>query len=212
MSLINDALKRAKQAQKRPSPPPAGVPLRPAESVRSGNAPRPLLMPILAAALLVFVGGVLIVVALTRGFGIKPGEPVASKSAVVSPTDNPGTSATLPRMADVSPATRIATPVIAQQPVPTNLPSTAAVAAPVVTQSVLPVESSNAVTVVQVPPAPQLPRLQGIVFNPARPTAFLNGKSVVAGGRVGEYTVIAITKQTVTVERSGQTNVLTMEE
>jgi hypothetical protein len=73
-------------------------------------------------------------------------------------------------------------------------------------------ESSNVVAVAQFPPEPQLPKLQGIVFNPTRPTAFLNGKSVVVGGRVGEFTVLAITKQIVTVERFGQTNALTMEE
>lgn len=212
MSLINDALKRAKQAQKRPSPPPAGVPLRPAESVRSVNAPRPLLFPILAAALLVLVGGILIVVALTRGFGLKPGEPVASKSDMVLPKDNPGTAAALPRIAEVAPATRIATPATALQPIPTNPPSTVAAITPVVTQSAVTVVSSNALPVVLSPPEPQLPKLQGILYNPARPTAFLNGKSVVVGGRAGEFTVVAITKLAVTLERAGQTNVLAMEE
>lgn len=212
MSLINDALKRAKQVQKKPSPPLAGVPLRPAEPVRSVNAPRPLLLPILAAAALVFMGGVLIVVALTRGFGLKSGEPVAINSDVVAPKDNPRTAATLSRTAEVAPATRIATPGAALQPAPTNPPPPAAGVASVVTQAVVTVESSNAVAVVRVPLEPQLPRLQGIIFSPTRPTAFLNGKSVVVGGRVGDYTVLAITKQAVTVERSGQTNVLTMEE
>lgn len=194
MSLINDALKRAKQAQKKPAPPPTGMPLRPAESARSVNASRSLLLPIVAAALLVFVGGVLIVVALTRGFGLKSDEPVVSKSAVVAPKDNPGTAATL------------------SQPAPTNPPPPAAVVSPVVTQAAVTVESSNAVPLVSVPPEPQLPRLQGILFNPARPTAFLNGKSVVVGGRAGEFTVVAITKLAVTVERAGRTNVLAMEE
>lgn len=211
MSLINDALKRAKQAQQKPSSLPAGAPLRPAEPARSVNAPRSLLLPILAAALLVFVGGILIVVALSRVFRPKSVEPVESLSAVVSPKDNPGPAATLPRTVEVPPATSISTPTAVFQPVLTNRPP-AAVVTPVVAQSVVTVESSNSVPVVQVPLEPQLPRLQGIVFNPVRPTAFLNGKSVVVGGHVGEYTVMAITKQAVTVERAGQTNVLTMEE
>lgn len=212
MSLINDALKRAKQAQQKQSPPPAGAPLRAAEPARSVNAPRSLLLPILAAALLVFVGGILIVVALSRGFRLKSVEPVASQSAVAAKGD-PGTAAKLPRTADVPPGISVSTPASAFQPVSTNPPAPiAAAVSSVVTQAVVTVESSNAVTVVQVPPEPQLPKLQGIVFNPARPTAFLNGKSVVVGGRVAQYTVLAITKQAVIVERAGQTNVLTMEE
>lgn len=212
MSLINDALKRAKQAQKKPSLPPAGVPLRPAEPARAVNAPRPLVLPIVAAALLVFVGGVLIVVALTRGFGLKSDEPVANKSAGVPPQSHSGTAASLPRTAAVSPTTRMPAPVAAAPSVPTNPPPVAAVVASVVTQAVTTIESTNAGPVVQAPPEPPLPRLQGILFNPARPTAFLNGKSVVVGSRAGDFTVVAITKLAVTVERAGQTNVLTMEE
>jgi hypothetical protein len=53
MSLINDALKRAKQAQQKQSPPsPTVAPLRPADPARSVHAPRALLLPIVAAALL----------------------------------------------------------------------------------------------------------------------------------------------------------------
>lgn len=213
MSLINDALKRAKQAQQKNAPPPAtGTPMRPVESARPVNPPRSLLLPILAAALLVFVGGILIVVALSRGFRVKPAESVASQSAVVS-KDDPGNAARLPRTAGVPPVTSISTSTTASQLVPTNPPQfTAAAVSSVVTQAVVTVESSNAAPVMQVPPEPQLPKLQGIVFNPARPTAFLNGKSVVVGARVAQYTVLAITKQAVIVERAGQTNVLTMEE
>lgn len=210
MSLINDALKRAKQAQQKSSLPRTGAPLRPAEPARSVNAPRSLLLPILAAALLVLVGGILIVVALSRGFGLKSVEPVASQPDVLlkdKPT-NPSS-----RAVAVSPTTSGSTPTVVSQPVPTNPPqSPVAVVTSVVTQAGVTVESSNALPLAQVPPEPRLPKLQGIVFNPARPTAFLNGKSVVVGGRVGEYTVLAITKQAVTVERAGQTNVLTMEE
>ena len=172
------------------------------------NAPRLLLLPIIAAALLVFVGGILIVVALNRGFRVKPVDPVASQSAVVTPKDAP-----LSRAADFQLATGGADLSVASPSGPANPPLPTVVGGDsVVTQAVAVAESSKAVAVAQVPPEPQLPRLHGIVFNPTRPTAFLNGKSVAVGGRVGEYTILAITKQAVTVERSGQTNVLTMEE
>lgn len=212
MSLINDALKRAKQVQQKPSPQPISAPLRPAETARFVHAPRPLVLPILAATLLVFVGGILIVVALSRGFRGKPAEPVANQSIVGSPKDNPRNAVALPRTANATPTISSSTAPTALQQVPTNPPRTAVAVSPIATQAVVPVESSNTVPVVPTPPEPQLPKLQGILFNPSRPTAFLNGKSVVAGGRVGEYTVLTITKQAVTVERAGQTNVLTMEE
>jgi hypothetical protein len=197
MSLINDALKRAKLAQQKQAPPPAGMPLRPAERTHPVNAPRPLLLPILAAAMLVLVGGILIVVALSRGLRLKSDEPVAGQSVVESP-----------QTSDVSPASASTTSAVVLPSVPINAGEPVAAA----TRAVGAVEGSNSVPVVPAPREPQLPRLQGILFNPARPTAFLNGKSVVVGGRVGEYTVVAITKQAVTVERAGQTNVLTMEE
>jgi hypothetical protein len=171
------------------------------------HAPRALLLPIVAAALLVFVGGILIVVALSRGLSVNTVEPVAGRAVVVSPKD-----ASLTREADIR-LTRGAAPSVTSPSVLTNPPLPTVVAGDsVVTQVVAAAESSNVVAVAQFPPEPQLPKLQGIVFNPTRPTAFLNGKSVAVGGRGGEFTVLAITKQIVTVERFGQTNALTMEE
>jgi hypothetical protein len=206
MSLINDALKRAKQAQQKHAPPSAGAPLRPAEPAPPVTAPRSLLLPILAAAMLVFVGGILIVVAFSRGLRVKSDEPVASRPAAVSVQNDPGKVAPLPHAADLSSATSGPAPAVTVPPVSTN---PAQIAAALVSPAVA---DSNSVPVVPAPLEPQLPKLQGILFNPARPTAFLNGKSVTVGGRAGEYTVLAITKQAVTVERAGQTNVLRMEE
>ena len=213
MSLINDALKRAKQAQQKNAPPAAGSTLRPAEPARPVAAPRSILLPILAAAALVLVGAILIVVALSRGLRSKSAEPAESRPITVSHNDQPKDATTLSQPANISsrPDQPIQRATI--QTTPTNEPPpTVSVAAPSATQIVVSAEGTNAATVVQVPAEPQLPRLQGILFNPARPTAFLNGKSVVVGGRAGEYTVVAITKQAVTVERAGQTNVLKLEE
>lgn len=215
MSLINDALKRAKQTQPRPGPPPGSGPMRPVEPPRPGKEPRSLLVPIVGAALLVLVGGILIVLALSWGFRLQPAAPVVNPAPAASVAVTPQTSQAAPVAGTVHAAETV---VAASLPSPPSasiqsnaLPATTVVV-PVVTQAVAVVESSNAAPVVAPPPEPVLPRLQGILFNPSRPTAFLNGRSVVVGGRVGEYTVLAITKQSVTIERAGQTNVLTMEE
>lgn len=60
------------------------------------------------------------------------------------------------------------------------------------------------------PPLLTLPKLQGVFYRPERPAALLNGKMVLIGGTVGEYRVVAMSQQSVTVVRAGQTNVLNM--
>jgi hypothetical protein len=55
-----------------------------------------------------------------------------------------------------------------------------------------------------------LPKLQGIIYRPDRPAVLLNGKTVLIGGTSGEYRVVAISQQSATVVRAGQTNVLEM--
>jgi hypothetical protein len=58
------------------------------------------------------------------------------------------------------------------------------------------------------PPAIAWPKLQGIVYRPDQPSALLNNKTVLIGGRSGEFLVVAIDRQSVTLECAGQTNVL----
>jgi hypothetical protein len=199
MSLINDALKRAKQAQqKNAPPPPSAAPLRPVEApLRRSPPPRSLLVPIVVAVVLMFVGAVVLVLALKGGGKTDSGNNTLTQASAVTPTP----SAPVDRATNVSVAVQPTPPII------TNAPSV--VVPTVITQTVVIIEKAEPVTNA-VPPA--LPKLQGILYNPARPTAFLSGKSYVIGGRVGEFTVVGITKQSVTVERAGQTNVLTMEE
>ena len=214
MSLINDALKRARQAQhKNPPPAPAATPLRPVEIVRRAPPPRSLLLPLILAAALILIGGVAILMAFKRGASNHsvPTQPLSAKPIPETPVNS------APKVTASSPATTPsygATPVAVRPPdvVVTNLPQVATAIPTFVTQTVFVVETSKPPPAVKVEAPPPLPKLQGILFNPARPTAFLNGKSLLVGGRLGEYTVVAITKQAVTIERAGQTNVLTMEE
>jgi len=55
-------------------------------------------------------------------------------------------------------------------------------------------------------------KLQGIFFNPRRPSAVVNGKTVYVGDRVSGFHVFAITPATVTLGTANQTNVLSLSE
>ena len=57
-----------------------------------------------------------------------------------------------------------------------------------------------------------LPKLQGILYRPGRPEAILDGATVLIGDRVGQFRVLAISQDTVTLGSAGQTNVLYLEE
>jgi hypothetical protein len=208
MSLINDALKRAKQAQQKNDPPPPGTPLRPAEG-RRGAAPHSALLPLLLAAGLIVIGGILIVIAMTRS---EPKQfpssvPVAANSSPARPLRD-GKPAFAPQAEQPKPAPAPVTPAAippAVEPT-TSTPSIttqeiAVAAAPTHTPATAPT-----------PALPAVPKLQGIFFNPSRPSAVVSGKTVYVGSHVGEFSVIAITQQAVTVARGGETNVLTLEE
>jgi hypothetical protein len=54
--------------------------------------------------------------------------------------------------------------------------------------------------------------LQGIFYRPARPSAVINAKNVFIGSRVGEFQVLAITRESVTIGSATQTNVLSLAE
>ena len=62
------------------------------------------------------------------------------------------------------------------------------------------------------PPKPAMPKLQGIFYRPARPSAVISGKNVFIGSRVGEFEVLAITQENVTIGSATQTNVLSLAE
>jgi hypothetical protein len=147
MSLINDALKRARQSQSNP-PPVGGPPLRPVEPKK--NSSPAWLLP----AFIIF----LIIVAC---FFI--GLAMANRTvAKIVNAPEPGDSAT--------PVETVAAPEpkpVAVEPVVSNLP----------------------------PPL----KVQGIAFDPSKPWAIINGRTVFIGDPVGEFHVKAISKYTVTL-------------
>jgi hypothetical protein len=62
------------------------------------------------------------------------------------------------------------------------------------------------------PPKPAPLTLQGIVFNPRRPSVVINGKTLFVGDRIGQFRVAAIRPDSATLVASGRTNLLSMEQ
>jgi len=215
MSLINDALKRAKQAQQEKPPTPApGGPLRPVESARPASSAPGSLWPIAVVLLLLLVGAVVIWFAVARTEAKKPlaaipdsiGTSTTPTTVATQPIPTPNKSKPAPAVSpDASPPKLPAfTPAPASGP---TVVSPAVETAPAVAA----VSATNVAAVAPEAP-PALPKLQGILYRPNRPSALLNGKTVWIGGHSGEFLVVTITKQSVTVARAGQTNVLSLAE
>jgi hypothetical protein len=201
MSLINDALKRASQAQRAATPPPPAEapPLTPAAHAR------PAQWPMVAVPLLLL--GVLVVAVWFFQQALQ-----TSRQRLLAPAQNPVVAREPAAPAHSSPPS----PAEAALP-PTNPPApVASLATPVAASShaALPVATpatNPSVPVAVVPPSPPPLRLKAIFYRPLNPTALINTKSVSVGDRVGDARVIAITRESVSLLQDGQTNVLTIE-
>ena len=221
MSLINDALKRAKQAQDRNAPPLApGAPLRPVEAAPRKASSSGAIWILLGALLLGLAAAVLILVAIRGGKATPvPGvatEPRPAISTTPAPTvPVPATKPQLSAAPTPKPVAVVTTqPILAPAPVVTTPVVTAPVPPPTIpAETTAPVAATVSNAVVPAPvAAPALPKLQGIFYRPDRPSALLNGKTVLVGGRSGEFLVVKITQQSVTLVRAGETNVVSLAE
>jgi hypothetical protein len=214
MSLINDALRRARQTQQQ-SPPATRQPLVPVEPKPRGiSRMLPLAVGVLFAAACFFFG-----LSLAR----RTPPPVA-----VAPLPPPKQSdkpvpvapAPLPEP-KVAPATKpaskprlsvtTANPVVVA-PLPPKTVASAAPTAPAAPAAPAKVAAPAATPpavpkppVTPPPPPPPDPKLQGIFFGPTRPWAIVSGKTVYAGDRVGDFRVKEISKNTVTLEKADKT-------
>jgi len=185
MSLINDALRRAKQAQPdAPRPTISGLSLHPVESSRRPGFMIPVIT--LAAVALVLLLG-------WRVF--LKGSPAQSQSHF-SPSlaSDPAGRPAEQLVAKAAPAPAVAD----AQPQPTSAPSTAAEppaaasvasvtastpSAPASTSAVQSAPSgvvADAPTASEAPPAPKPAplKLQGILFDPAHPAAMISGRTL----------------------------------
>ena len=172
MSLINDALKRARETQ-RNDPPSGAAPLSPVESPVRGSAGW-----ILAASAILFLAaaGLIFGPAL---FGHKPPPALAVKTIEI-PAPPPVAAAPAPVVNATPAVTNVNPPTVAvENPMPatkTNLPVAAAV-------------------------VEKWPKVQGIIFDATQPLAIVNGQSVNVGDRVGNFRVKQITQNTVVFQR-----------
>ena len=221
MSLINDALKRAKHAQQRSAPPSAPSPtLRPVELAQRKPSNISILLP-LALVVLVSVGGIILWLAISAG-GARLSSTTVAQARSVS-TLAPAATATSPTLTavrgepDVQPSLQVVAatfPIISgSEQVPTSSQNQSSSAQPITAPASPELTAMPTQAVVMVngpPPPPPLPKLQGILFRPERPVALLDGKMVLVGRSSGDYRVVGISQQSVTVVRGGETNVLEM--
>jgi len=173
MSLINDALKRARDSQPaNPAPPAAGLPpLAPAGPVRPGGAGWVLA---LAAILFLAAAGLFIGQALFK----HRNPPVAlAETSPVAPNPAP------------APAGPVSAPPAAGS---NSAPETAVEPSPAAPAANPPPTAG----------AEQLPKVQGIIFNTAHPLAIVSGQTVGVGDRVGALQVKEILPNAVIFRRA----------
>ena len=167
MSLVNDALKRAKQSQQENPTPTPELAFRPVEPANEGQPGSPLLFFGAFVGLVVVIGGCGL---LIWGMTSKRGADVQAEARTLA------------------------------EPVPAVVPTVEPVVAPVAT---------NSQPEVVEPPKPEF-KLQGIFFNPTRPSAVVNDRTVYVGDRVSGLHVRAITSEAVTLTSATETNVLSL--
>jgi MSHA biogenesis protein MshK len=207
MSLINDALKRAKQVQQeQPARTEPGLQLRPLEARPAERNGLALALP--AIALVILGLGCFVVWTSLAHKSKTPGQ-----TAAANPVEQISASvpAALPAPLSIESSTPATTAPISQRvgnsPIltTTSTPSAAQVGTPAPE-----VPAGTQAAVEAAAPKPVVPRLQGIFYHPTRPSAMINGKSVLVGDKVGEFRVAAIDQESITLAGGGQTNVLTL--
>ena len=228
MSLINDALRR-----KNPGQPPAAQTAapeatpteRPLQPVPPRKSAAPVGLIVLAICI-IGIGGWFLTKwaraqretsALSPATVVAPG--VAQKSGTVSvpvadratpAAPQPVETVTTPSAEPVSLAP--STVVIASQQneaaeaAPVAVAPVVSASDPVPTPKAEPVNSAMALPAVAAP-FPTL-KLQGIFFNPSRPSAVINGKTYSVGASVAGVRLIKIEPESVTVEWQGEQRVL----
>jgi hypothetical protein len=218
MSLINDALKRASQAQKmRGTPVATGGPLQPVASDSSSRNVLKVVAPLVAVALLATAGWF-----TWQWWKHRPAAGSAQTAAtpvgVSKPAETNAASASAPTTAKLVINTNLVVrpaPGAVAKAAPTAgvpIPAKAATTpAPVVTAP--PAPSAN---VAAVAPSVSLPvefptlKLQGIYYRMTKSSVLINGQHLYVGDSLGNVKIVAIDRQSVTLEYKGQKKVLAL--
>jgi hypothetical protein len=211
MSLINDALKEAKQAQQESAPSPGtNLQLRPIEPTQPSGSHGGLFWPtaLLAAALLLLV---LVWRQNHRKDASGPTQVQARTALAAAPTPTP----------QVAPAAVAPAPLPEPPPAPASAPKATDSSGSGIAVAPLSLDASAATAPQEAvantsavaeppPPKPALPKLQGILFNPTRPCALFSGKTYYVGDKVQGLRLAAIAAESVTLVGDGDTNVLSL--
>jgi hypothetical protein len=197
MSLINDALKRAQEAQRKGSPAYDVPPMRPAAPASTpAPAPAPAQRPrrkevnlswfmpvliILLVVIAVFFMAVAMIKRTVNSTASSPAVPAAQEvEAVAAPAPAPNPPA----------------PAVPAAPAPSVPPS----------EEIGPAAIMNMNTTTEVPKPVII--LQGVFNDPAHPWAIVNGKTVYIGDNVNGMRVTAISRSSITLVGNGQTNIV----
>ena len=220
MSLVNDALKRAKEAQQQAAPPPPSQmqyqPIEPGQHVRHGLG---LMVPVILAVLALLglvaawqwaqghrMTGPLEVRANTRTAvqtTVTP-QPVPPPAATTTPA--PAIEPSPPSQIEAHPIPTIG---VVDTLTPIDPPTSASPAVAKAPENEVP----NAMAIAPTPqPKPAPLRLQAIVFIPKRPSVLISGKTLFIGDKLGDAHVVAIDRESATLVGGGKTNVLSLPE
>jgi hypothetical protein len=204
MSLINDALKRAKQSQSPAATPPAQhLHFRPVESEPVARHGLGVLLPV-ALAFVALLALLFVWELGHRSSSSNPQPELVAHAASTTPAPTP----------PVNPAPAALTESVPSPPVPSAPEPPPAAITPTPAETA-PDPAPAIPAVPDDPPTPPKPaplRLQGIIFNPAHPSAVINGKTVFVGDKVGEFRVGDIRQDSATLFNAAQTNVLNLGE
>lgn len=187
MSLINDALQRAKRVHQETAPSSgSGLRFQPTDPSQRRGHKVGLVLPATAATILV-IGILSLALSDHKTVAPKESQPAAPHMRAQG-SDSPSGARASGNGSAVMPSAHAATDSGLGRN--TTGASLAAAEAPTA--------------------EPTAPKLQAIVFNPTRPSAIISGKTVVIGDRVNEYLVAGISPQSITLVSETATNVLRM--
>ena len=217
MSLINDALRRAKDTQQQtPAPPSPNLPFRPVEPApQSVGGGQGLLLPV--ALVVVALLSLLSAWQWFQHRNSTGSTEVNARTPRVAPAIPSSQPASAPALALATQPDATAQPDSPSSPATGAAASLAADDAAAATNAPLAdvQESDAAKTAAMAPPPPPKPaplRLQAIIFSPRRPSAMISGKTLFVGDKLGDLRVVAINKDSATLVGGGQTNVLSLPE
>jgi cytoskeletal protein RodZ len=238
MSLINDALKRASQAQKqqpKSDEPAGGPPMQPVETPPPGSSGLPFLLPIIVVV--IFLGAGWWLVQTWRGRE-KSQTTASETSAQKVAAQNSATPSAVPVPDTSKTRIQINTNIVSRPP-PSSAPATKPTAtvptappekrpaAIVAENKAPPTGTSTPTTVATTPPTPTpstaaaptpaapatFPalKLQAIFYRLRNATAIINGKTVATGESIDGARVTEIERLAVTLDWNGEKHTLKLE-